>query len=254
MVITDILSKRVSPVDKPVLIYRDFCITHEIFKSRVDQFYEKLETREQFIVYDFLKTKYSYIDFSYMPFEYLEKMLYEFSDANSQYYIQFQQYIAEYITPFESLLTKDSSVLSIDMSGLNQFTFWLNLVRNLFVSVIHDLLAQIEKTPGRVGKAKIVKKLYTVLVRCSHLFYNKYGICQACSRFYYVNIYKLIRFANEGAEFALYAFAMLCPEMIDSSVWLLVINDGSFYNHPDLAISEDDPTFGLAREKFYKYY
>jgi len=220
------------------------------------------------ILYHVFKKDYHDIYFPIKEQKELELMLYTFGNINSNYYLKFKKYLDENIKPYESYLFSsecrkkiDNNILvfnidnnTIDLTELKEYSFWANFVRNLFKSLVRNIIFEITSYIDPVDKANIVKKLYTILIQYRHLFFDKFGLCYGCFKFYNSIIKKLIDFAREGAEFAIYTFAILCPKMMTNNCLLNLNTSGSLYNKVQLKIEDNDVIFSESLLKFKQYY
>jgi len=253
------------------LIYKNFSISSIEYTKIVDRFLEGLNEPDNLILVHFWKKYYNNICFPIKEEKDLESMLSIFADKNSNYYITFHDYLEKNIKPYETFLSSKEcqdkinngydifnidigSHTILDISGLHQFSFWVNLIQNLFKTLIRNVISQIDTTINRIDKALIVKKLYILLIKYKHLYCDKYSICKACSKFYFNSLKKLLEFVNEGAEFAIYTFDILCPEMMTDTCILLVNKSGSFYKNAKLEIDDNDVVFSDSRKKLIQYY
>jgi len=250
--------------------YNNFNISSLENKIIVDNFFEKLN-EPKLILYNFWKKDFHPICFPNS--ENLEELLSLFGNVDSKYYIYFRDYLTYHIYPYEYVLenkkcqefienghyvfniTIDTGkIITIDISDLKQFNFWVNLVRNLLMCVIKNILSELRKTVDRIDKALVVKKLYDILIQYRHLISDKYSICKDCTRFYFNGIKKLLEFVHEGAEFAIYSFAILYPDMMTNNGLLKVNKCGSFYEHGRLKIDKNDKIFSEMYKKYREYY
>jgi hypothetical protein len=250
--------------------YTNFNISSFEKKNIVDNFFEKLN-EPNLILYNFWKKDFHTICFSNI--ENLEELLFLFGNIDSQYYIYFKDYLTYNIYPYQLVLEnkkcqefienghyvfnitlESGEIITIDISDLKQFNFWVNLVRNLLMFVIKNILSELRETVDRIDKALVVKKLYGILIQYRHLISDTYSICKNCTRFYFYSIKKLLEFVHEGAEFAIYTFAILYPDMMNNSGLLKVNKFGSLYEHSRLKIDKNDKLFSEIYKKYREYY
>lgn len=261
--------KVAAPKREKETVYRNFVIRGSKYKTDVDKFYLQIEQYKSSgcVLTNFWNT--TTVSIPEIPVECHEKLLFTLID-NKAMWEKLENVINREVVPFEDFLkspdiqTKiksgqtrfsfkvfDGTEVLVDLSPLNEFSYWIKLLTKLLVAVDQDLLTKCSNATTKVAKAQEAKHIYEVNVACRQLICHKYAFCGL--RFYAAQLLKLIELFNEGLEFTLYAFGIFCPEMINENVRPF-INHENLWRNDELAVSDNDQIFGEAKKKFKKYY
>jgi hypothetical protein len=253
-------------------IYRGFYIKEEIYKSEIDNFYKSIivDDDEIYVLKNFWKRHCPKINLPYMSLDNSEELLFSIID-NEELWNKFNKVIHRDIKLNEDILIspdiqeqilKGETYLTIkmfnqidigiDLKPLFEFSYWLKLINNLFISVIRELLDQIKMINTKIERAILIKRLISVNMRCIPLIRNKYAYNDLS--YYNTQIEKMLSFFDEGLEFALYSFGMMFPNLVDENIHPIINTTSVLYNHPELKITVNDPTFGEAKKQFFQFY
>lgn len=252
--------------------YLGFYIKEEKYKLEIDTFFQSIviDENESYVLKNFWKKNCPRIDLPYMHLDMREELLFSMVD-NELLWKKFnkiinrdikihekilalsdvQQRILEGETLIEKKIYNQIDVC-IDLKPLTEFSYWLKLLNNLFISVIRELLDQIKIEEDKIMRCLFMKRLIIVNIKCLDLIKNKY----AYNDLSYVNthIEKLISFIDDGLEFALYSFGIMFPNLVNENIYPIINSSSLLYNHPEIKISMDDPFFGNAKKQFFQFY
>jgi len=250
------------------IIYRGFVISGEKYRAKVDTFYRQLEAQlneKSALTIFWLNMPAITIKPEEIPVEAIQLMLQKLLD-NEPMWEKLAKTIKECVAPFEPFLMqtdvqqkiKEGQVKfsfgpkgEVDLTPLKEFSYWIRLIQRLFCSVQFRLLQKCEKADTKLEKALIAKDIFTYSVSCHRLISNKYTFCGM--RFFATQVRKLIEFFDQGLEFCLYTFGIYHPEMVTVNCYPF-IKQSELYDHPELAINDEDPCFGEAKMKFQRFY
>lgn len=252
--------------------YRGFYIKEEKYKSEIDNFYKYIEIdeNENYVLKNFWKKHFPQIILPYMSLDNREELLFSLID-NKELWNKFNKIIDRDIKLNEDILAlpeiqeqikKGDTYLSIkmynqidigiDLKPLFEFSYWLKLINNLFISVIRELLEEIKIIDTKIERALLIKRLISVNMLCIPLIKNKYAYNDLS--YYNTQIEKMLSFFDEGLEFALYSFGMIFPNLVNEDIHPIINISSVLYNRPELIISINDPVFGQAKKQFFQYY
>ena len=143
----------------------------------------------------------------------------------------------------------------VDLIPLRFFYIWVNQMNELFISAIKELTDKAQIPHSGVEKAKIIQEVWRVWIICRRFIQNRYAHCYDYNRLFYSSIKKMLEFITDGGmEAAFYAFAAFNPNLVCDDIHPVVDKEGNVYNHPELAICEDDPDFGPIKKTYNKFY
>lgn len=256
----------------PRFHYRGFSISSLKHRSIVDKFQANLESglKHSSVLSKFWIKHFPKMTMPELPFESREKLLFslvandalweKFDKVIEQNVVQAEQYLElpefqDRINAGETLLLfdgSDGSQLSIDLTPLLEFSFWIKQMSTLMCSVMTELLRKVDQTVGKSNKALIVKHIFQNNLICRKLITSEYifgGV-----RYYSTQLAKMMEMFKEGLEFALYGFGVFHPEMISDNCYPWLNKQSELYGLPMLAISDDDPVFGEAKKAYRRFY
>ena len=252
--------------------YKGFYIKEEKYKSEIDNFYKSIviDEDESYVLKNFWKKHFPKINLPYMSLDNSEELLFSLIH-NEELWNKFNKIIHRDIKLNEDILAlpeiqeqilKGDTYLSIkmfnqidigiDLKPLLEFSYWLKLINNLFISVIRELLEQIKIIDTKIERAVLIKRLISVNTRCIPLIKNKYAYNDLS--YYNTQIEKMLSFFDEGLEFALYSFGMMFPNLVTKDIHPIINNSSNLYNHHELIITINDPVFGEAKRQFFQFY
>ena len=252
-------------------IYLGFYVKEDTYKLEIDKFYHSIITDENecYVLKNFWKKNCPRIDLPYMNLDMREELLFSIID-NDALWKKFNKIIDRDIKNHEKILALpevqqqilqgDTNIVKkiygdieiyIDLKPLIEFSYWLKLLNNLFISVIREILDQI-KIEEKITRCILMKRLISVNIKCLDLIKNKY----AYNDLSYVNthIEKIVSFFDDGLEFALYSFGIMFPNLVNENIYPIINSSSVLYNHPEIKISIDDPFFGDAKKQFFQFY
>jgi hypothetical protein len=252
-------------------IYLGFYIKDDKYKVEIDNFYKSIiiDDNEVYVLKNFWKKNCPRIDLPYMNLDTREELLFslidnEFlwnkfnkiieKDIKSQEQILSAPEVQEQILNGERIIIKKiyDIEICIDLKPLNEFTYWLKLLNNLFISIIGELLNNIKQTETMLERSILIKRLVSINVKCLPLLRNKYAYNDLS--YFNTQVEKLISFFDYGLEFALYSFGIMFPNLVSEKIYPIINQSSELYDHPDLKISQNDPIFGYAKTQFFQFY
>jgi len=260
--------KKINTLD-PKIVYRNFVISDDMFKKDVDSFYSKIENLNEntSVLKNFWRN--TTVDIPDIPNEACVKLLMSLMD-NQSHWNKLEETLNECVVPYEDFLRtpniqtliyegqtqfefteSNGNKVIVNLSPLKEFAFWIQMMTKLYVIVQRDLLSLCEKSTTMIEKSINAKQVFDLNISCHKFICHKYAFVSL--RFHSTQIQKLIQFFELGLEFVLYAFGILCPEMVTEKFYPN-IERSALYGLDKLAISEDDPVYGEAKKKFQHFY
>lgn len=251
--------------------YLGFYIKDNKYKSVIDKFFSSLsyDENECYVLKNFWKKYCPRIDLPYMNLDTRQELLISLID-NPELWNNFNKLINNDIKPNEEILAlpevqeqllKGERIIyrkiydmeiGIDLRPLNEYSYWIKLINNLFISVIREIIDQIKETETKLERSILLKRLITINIQCLPLIKNKYAYNDIS--YFNIQVEKIISFLDDGLEFALYSLGIMFPDVVCDNIHPVINTSSNLYNHPDLAISFDDPVFGIAKKQFFQYY